>query len=138
MTSGASGESLRIFYDGDCPLCRAEIDHYRNCDGADQLAFVDVRRSRSAPALAPGLTREAALRRFHVRTADGRLVSGAEAFGHLWRILPGWRWLGRLIGLRILGLRPVLAIAEAAYRLSLPLRPRLARWVARRDAQQRR
>ena len=104
----------------------------------DRLAFVDVGRSRSAPVLAPGLTREAALRRFHVRTADGRLVSGAEAFGHLWRSLPGWRWLGRLIGLRILGLRPLLAIAEAAYRLSLPLRPRLARWIARRDAQQRR
>jgi predicted DCC family thiol-disulfide oxidoreductase YuxK len=138
MTSGASGESLRIFYDGDCPLCRAEIDHYRGCDGADRLAFVDVGRSRSAPVLAPGLTREAALRRFHVRTADGRLVSGAEAFGHLWRSLPGWRWLGRLIGLRILGLRPLLAIAEAAYRLSLPLRPRLARWIVRRDAQQRR
>lgn len=138
MTSGTSGETLRIFYDGDCPLCRAEIGHYRTCDGADRLAFVDVGHSQPAPTLAPGLTHEAALRRFHVRTADGRLVSGAEAFAHLWTSLPGWRWLGRLIGLRILGFRPVLAIAEAAYRLSLPLRPRLARWVSRRDARQRR
>ncbi|MCJ2090017.1 DUF393 domain-containing protein [Methylobacterium sp. E-005] len=131
--SGASGETLRIFYDGDCPLCRAEIGHYRACAGADRLTFVDVGCSRPAPALGPGLTRAAALRRFHVRTAEGRLVSGADAFAHVWRNLPGWRWLGRLLNLRIFGVRPVLAIAEIAYRLSLPLRPRLARWIARRS-----
>ena len=132
MSDGESGETLRVFYDGDCPLCRAEIAHYRGREGGERLVYVDVGHSRPAPALAPGLTREAALRRFHVRTADGRLVSGADAFAHVWRSLPDWRWLGRLIDLRVFGLRPVLAIAEAAYRLSLPLRPRLARWMARR------
>lgn len=131
MSGGASGETLRIYYDGDCPLCRAEIDHYRGCEGAERLVFVDVGRSQAAPALPPGLTRDAALRRFHIRTVEGRLVSGADAFAHLWIRLPGWRWLGRVLGLRVLGIRPLLPIAEAAYRLSLPLRPRLARWIAR-------
>ncbi|MCJ2071281.1 DUF393 domain-containing protein [Methylobacterium sp. J-030] len=132
MDNGTSGETLRIFYDGDCPLCRAEIDHYRACAGADRLAFVDVGGTQPAPALGPGLTRDAAVRRFHVRTAEGRLVSGADAFAHVWRVLPGWRWLGRLLDLRVFGVRPALAIAEIAYRLSLRLRPRLARWIARR------
>lgn len=127
-----AAKDLKIYYDGGCPLCRAEIDHYRRCAGAERLDFVDVGRAADAPDLGAGLDREAALARFHVRDADGRLVSGAAAFARLWRTLPGWRWLGRLVDLRVFGLRPVLPVAEAAYRLSLPLRPRLARLLVRR------
>jgi predicted DCC family thiol-disulfide oxidoreductase YuxK len=131
MSDGAAHQRLSVYYDGGCPLCRAEIDHYRRCAGADRVAFVDVGRGAPAPALGPGLSRDAALRRFHVRGADGHLVSGAAAFARLWQALPGWRWLGRLIQLRLLGLQPVLVVAEWAYRLSLPLRP----WLARRLSQ---
>lgn len=126
-----TGKDLRIYYDGGCPLCRAEIDHYRRCQGADRLDFVDVGHGAPAPDLGAGLDRGTALARFHVRDADGQLVSGAAAFARLWRALPGWRWLGRLVDLRIFGVRPILPIAEAAYRLSLPLRPRLARLLSR-------
>jgi predicted DCC family thiol-disulfide oxidoreductase YuxK len=132
MSNSETGTDLSVYYDAGCPLCRAEIDHYRRCAGADRVAFVDVSRAGPAPALGRGLDRDAALRRFHVRGADGELVSGAAAFARLWRALPGWRWLGRVIDVRILGFRPVLPLAELAYRLSLPLRPRLARLVARR------
>ncbi len=125
-----SGKDLRVYYDGRCPLCRAEIDHYRRCAGAHRLDFVDVGRDETA-VLGADLNRERALRRFHVRDAQGRLVSGAAAFAHLWRVLPGWRWLARIVEFRILGIRPVLPVAEAAYRLFLPLRPRLARLFVR-------
>ncbi|WP_182180295.1 thiol-disulfide oxidoreductase DCC family protein [Methylobacterium radiotolerans] len=126
-----SGGPLSVYYDGGCPLCRAEIDQYRRCAGAGQVAFVDVGRGATEPVLGPDLDRDRALRRFHVRTADGQLISGAAAFARLWRTLPGWRWLGRVVDLRVLGARPVLPLAEWAYRLSLPLRPRLARLIAR-------
>jgi predicted DCC family thiol-disulfide oxidoreductase YuxK len=131
MSDDAPGQTLSVYYDGGCPLCRAEIDQYRRCAGAERLAFVDV--GRETQALGPDLPRAAALRRFHVRTAEGQLVSGAAAFACLWRTLPGWRWLGRLIDWRVLGVRPVLPVAEAAYRLSLTVRPWLARLVARRS-----
>ena len=120
---------LTVYYDGGCPLCRAEIGHYRRAAGAERVAFVDVQAGGS---LGPGLDCAAALRRFHVREPDGRLVSGAAAFALLWRALPAWAWLGRLLGLRLLGRRPVLAVAERAYRISLRLRPRLARLMAGR------
>lgn len=119
---------LTVYYDGACPLCRAEIDHYRRCRGAEAVAFVDVSARGAPTALGPDLTCEAALARFHVREVDGRLLSGAEAFARLWRVLPGWRWLGRLVATPL-----VLSLAEAAYRAFLPLRPRLARLVARRQ-----
>ncbi len=122
---------ITVFFDGACPLCRAEIGHYRRSRGADRLAFVDVARGDAADRLGPDLSREGALERFHVRTDDGRFVSGAAAFARLWLTLPGWRWLGRLVSLRILGRQPFLHIAERAYRLSLPMRPRLVSLLTR-------
>lgn len=132
MAEDRSDGRLSVYYDGGCPLCRAEIDQYRRCAGTDRLAFVDVGSGAPEPALGADLDRARVMRRFHVRTADGQLISGAAAFARLWRTLPGWRWLGRLVYLRVLGVRPILPVAELAYRLSLPLRPRLARLMARR------
>jgi len=120
---------LTVYYDGGCPLCRAEIDHYRRSRGAERLAFVDVARDpagEGAP-IGPDLDRATALRRFHVRGRDGRLTDGAAAFARIWLALPGWRWLGRILSVRVFGRRPLLVPAEIAYRLSLPLRPFLAR-----------
>ena len=86
---------LTVYYDGACPLCRREIALYQSAEGADRLAFVDV---ACAPAEGPAtdLDRDSALKRFHVRDSEGRLVSGAAAFGAMWLALPRWRWLGWL------------------------------------------
>lgn len=120
-----------VYYDGGCPLCSAEIATYRNCRGADAIDWIDV----SAPAdggdcgiVAPGLTRQDALRRFHMRRADGTLVSGGAAFAELWACLPALSWAGR-----IARRRPFRVLLEAAYRVFLPLRPRLQRWLLRRQ-----
>lgn len=108
-----------VYYDGACPLCRAEIGLYKRARGSDGLRWVDV--SEDAAATGAGLTRDQALARFHVRGPSGGLVSGAAGFAALWRALPGWAWLGRLAE------RPsVLRALERAYLRFLPLRPRLA------------
>lgn len=119
-SAGVATAPLMIYHDGACPLCTAEIAHYRRARGAEALRFTDV--STADPFIGEDLTREAALKRFHVRDHSGALLSGAEAFAALWRTLPGWRWLGRIVGAR-----HVLPLAEAAYRAFLPLRPGLAR-----------
>ena len=63
---------------------------------------------------------------FHVRDSQGRLFSGAAAFSQMWRLFPGWRWLGWLSAWP-----PLSWLFEAAYRLFLPLRPTLQKWVRR-------
>ena len=114
---------ITVYFDGSCPLCRREIALYQRQRGAGRLAWVDV----SAPAeLGEGLSCEAAMRRFHVRERQGRLLSGGAAFARLWRALPGWRVLGWLFAWP-----PLSWVLEAAYRVFLPLRPRLQGWVRR-------
>ncbi|UXH77403.1 thiol-disulfide oxidoreductase DCC family protein [Roseateles amylovorans] len=115
---------LTVLYDGACPLCRREIALYQGLPSSTPLCFADV--SDDGQPLPPGTTREALMARFHLRLADGRLVSGAEAFVALWATLPGWRWLARAA--RLPG---VLWLMERAYRGFLRLRPRLQGWVSR-------
>ncbi|WP_374557361.1 thiol-disulfide oxidoreductase DCC family protein [Thermomonas sp.] len=106
-----------LYYDGGCPVCAREIAMYRRQPGAGGVEWVDV-AGCDAARLGPGLTREAALARLHLRLPDGRLLDGAAAFAGLWRLLPRWAWLGHLLGN---GWR--LRALEAAYRLFLRLRP---------------
>lgn len=121
---GDAPRDLTVYFDGSCPLCTAEIGHYRKQRGAETIDFVDV-SDPNAP-LACGIDRAAAMARFHVREGDGRLVSGAEAFTRIWSRLPAWRWASRLS--RLPGVTPML---EFGYRAFLPIRPALSRTLRR-------
>jgi predicted DCC family thiol-disulfide oxidoreductase YuxK len=105
-----------VFYDGGCPVCSREVQFYRNREGADFFAWVDVARADEA-LLGPGLSRDEALARMHVRRADGTIVSGAAAFAEIWRGMPGLRWLGMLLGVPPFGV-----LAELGYQLFLRAR----------------
>jgi len=112
-----------VYFDGSCPLCRAEIALYRKQAKAETLCFVDA--SGPAAPLGEDLDRHRAMRRFHVRKEDGRLVSGAAAFVEIWKQLPGWRWAARAAAIP-----GMLVILEMAYRLFLSARPYLTRLFA--------
>lgn len=119
MTSSTPLRHLSVYFDGSCPLCRREIAMYRSLPAAQPIDWVDV---SAGAVLGEGLSCEAAMRRFHVRTGDGQLYSGAAAFSVLWRQLPRWRVLGWLTAVP-----PLSWLAELAYRIFLPLRPALQR-----------
>lgn len=114
-----STPEITVYFDGSCPLCRREIALYRRLPASQALQWVDV--SAGQP-LGEGLSCEAAMRRFHVREAGGRLLSGGAAFARLWRAFPGWRVLGW-----VFAWPPLSWLLELAYRAFLPLRPRLQR-----------
>ena len=112
-----------VYFDGSCPLCRAEIALYRGQASAEALCFADV--SNPATPLGEDLDRHRAMRRFHVRKEDGSLVSGAAAFVELWKRLPRWRWAARAASMP-----GMLIVMEMAYRLFLTARPYLTRLFA--------
>ena len=126
-TPAAPDETLTVYFDGSCPLCTAEINHYKRQEGADCLNFVDVSQEGTHPG--PDLSPRDAMRRFHVRRADGGLVSGARGFVAIWQVLPRWRWAAR-VG----SLPGVPTVMEVAYRLFLPVRPLLSKIATRLGA----
>lgn len=118
MSKAAPPVSLRpvLYFDGACPVCAKEISLYRRQTGAEGIDWVDAATCDPA-ALGPGLSREAALARLHLRRPDGSLVSGPGAFVGLWSALPRWSFLATL-----LGSRPALWALEQAYRIFLTAR----------------
>jgi predicted DCC family thiol-disulfide oxidoreductase YuxK len=117
---------ITVLYDGACPLCRREIGVYQRSAGADGVTWQDVSPPDAAPSC---ITREEAMRRFHVIDADGRIRSGADAFITLWLSLPRWRWLGR-----VASVPPLPWLLERAYRGFLLIRPAIQRMAARRPS----
>jgi predicted DCC family thiol-disulfide oxidoreductase YuxK len=109
MSSESQSGACTVYFDGACPLCRREIDHYRRQAQSAPVVWVDVSTCHAAE-LGADLDRAAALARMHVRRADGQLVSGAAAFAEIWRYLPAYAWLARLAAWPRL-----LAVMEAGY-----------------------
>lgn len=118
------GRALRVWYDGDCPICTAEIGVMRRLDRDSVIDFVDLSQDNAAPA-----DRAARLARMHVQTRGGDVVSGAAAFVEMWRVLPALRPLAT-----IAALPPMLWILERAYRGFLKIRPALQRVALRGQA----
>jgi predicted DCC family thiol-disulfide oxidoreductase YuxK len=112
---------LTVCYNGACPVCRAEIEHYRQraIDGA-ALTFLDVAANPEAAAKL-GLDGERPFRRLHTVDGGGKIVGGIGAFVAVWGRLPGYGWLARLME------RPTArAAAELAYeRVAAPVLFRL-------------
>ena len=113
-----------VYFDGSCSLCRAEIGYYRRKDQDHALCFVDVSETSAVPP--EGITQERAMKRFHVRASDGRVLSGAAAFVEVWTRLPRWRW-----AVRAASLPGALIALEWGYRLFLPVRPFISRFFGR-------
>lgn len=121
MTETTSRGPLTVCYNGTCPVCRAEIDHYRaRSMPGDGLAFRDV-AAQAGDELHPALAGDAGFRRLHALTADDRLLAGIDAFIAVWERLPRYRWLARLARWR-----PMRRLAGALYeRAAAPLLFRL-------------
>ncbi len=105
-----------VYYDGSCPLCQAEIGYYRRTDHDQALCFTDISKAGAVPPA--GITIERAMKRFHVRASDGRILSGAEAFTEVWARLPSWHWAARAASLP-----GALIILESGYKVFLLVRP---------------
>jgi predicted DCC family thiol-disulfide oxidoreductase YuxK len=115
-TDGQSDAPVRgmpwVLYDGNCPMCSREIRHYRRVRGANGLAWIDV-ADPATPMPIDGIAREAAMATFHVRTADGLWLTGADGFAELWSHLRGYRRLATLV--RRLRLLPLMNRAYRAF-----------------------
>lgn len=104
-----------IYFDGACPVCRAEMDMWRRAPALSETAWRDVAGADSPPE---GVSRDAALARFHVRLGTGQVVSGARAFLALFKSNRRLRPVAVL-----LDRQPFLVVLDAGYWAFLRVRP---------------
>lgn len=86
--------TTRALYNGDCPICDAEMCHYADYAQGRNLpiAFDDLTRTDLS---AWGVTEDAATRLLHV-LHNGKLHVGFDAFLVLWAQLPRYAWAARM------------------------------------------
>lgn len=114
-------DPLTVFYDGACPMCRKEIAWYKRQQGASLIVWEDISQT-SGDMVRNDLCKTDALLRLHVRTAEGNLLSGALAFSEIWKNLPNFKLLGKVVGLPLIS-----TLAESLYKIFLKVRPALQR-----------
>lgn len=107
---------LTVYYDGQCALCRAEMQEIRQMDTHGEVAFIDCADAAfDDAALRPqGVTRAAMLQALHVRDVLGDWHRGVDAIALLYATV-GAPWLAR----------------AWAHPLTRPFTRRLYPWVVR-------
>ncbi|MDD2897646.1 MAG: DUF393 domain-containing protein [Desulfuromonadaceae bacterium] len=78
---------LRVFYDGSCIVCAAEIEHYLKLDHGGRLQAIDI----SVPEFDPELFHiplSAFMFELHAIDGNNRIYRGVEAFIAIWQAFP--------------------------------------------------
>jgi predicted DCC family thiol-disulfide oxidoreductase YuxK len=93
-TTATTSPELTLYYDGQCPLCMAEVEFLQSRNAQGQLAFVDVTQT-GFEAADHHISCEAAMAQIHGRTADGQLLVGVPVFAAAYKLarLPVLAWL---------------------------------------------
>jgi len=85
-----------MFYDGGCPLCRKEVNHYIQLDKQAKINWLDI-HADPTPLNNINISQATAMQRLHVLDKHGKVQSGAWAFATIWEDLPYYRHLAKLV-----------------------------------------
>jgi predicted DCC family thiol-disulfide oxidoreductase YuxK len=87
-------DSLTLYYDGECPLCRAEIHFLAARNDAGLLRFIDINDKAFAAAGHPVSCAEA-MAQMRGRLENGQVLTGIAVFAAAYRRarLPVLAWL---------------------------------------------
>jgi predicted DCC family thiol-disulfide oxidoreductase YuxK len=122
----AAPATVQVYFNGECPVCRAEMDHYAAlcAQSRPHIEFLNALQHPDDFADC-GLRREHLERRVYIRDGAGRVISGMPAIVALWSTLPRYRLLSRLFNLPVVRQASVLLYDHV-------ISPNLARWADRR------
>jgi predicted DCC family thiol-disulfide oxidoreductase YuxK len=89
------GAPVQVLYNGSCPICATEIHHYQRYTEAAGLAVAYDDLMTEAVATW-SVDEDTAAKALRVRQGD-QIYVGVDAFLVLWRALPRYRRLARLV-----------------------------------------
>jgi predicted DCC family thiol-disulfide oxidoreductase YuxK len=70
-------EPLTIYFDGNCPLCMAEIHVLKNNNSQKRLNFIDI---HDESMVDDAINCEMALKVIHAKLGDGTIIRGSKVF----------------------------------------------------------
>jgi len=100
---------LTVYFDGECPICRREIDLMKVLNRRERLQFIDFSISSYQPT-DQSLSQCDLGRVIHARWSDGTVVTGVEVFREMWEAI-GLGFLARIS--RLSGINTLLVKAYA-------------------------
>lgn len=103
----------RVYFDGDCPLCRVVVERVEKEGKGTETLFHNVHEGN----LPAGVTKELALQAMHVVSKEGMVKKSAQALFSLLEQVPRWRTLARVAQWPL-----VLPVMEFGYRHISPRR----------------
>lgn len=113
---------LRLFYDGQCPLCVREMRQLQRHDTAQHLALVDI-FTPNFHADFPQINADAAREILHAERPNGELLLGLDATYAAWKIVGKGYWIAPLRW-------PVVrVIADCCYRFFARNRYSISYWL---------
>ena len=93
MSSDPKPPLSTVYYDGDCPMCRAFVATVKDAPQGERLHMVDFSKTNVMAAF----SQESLKKEIHLIDEHGRVYKGAEAvFKALWDSNSRWRIVGLL------------------------------------------
>ena len=99
---------LKIYYDGGCPLCLAEMKHLLKLDQQKKLVLIDINQQDFEQKY-PHINRREADRILHGELADGSIILGLDVTHKAWSLVGKGKWTA-MIRLPIIS-----SVADFAY-----------------------
>lgn len=86
---------LTVFYDGNCPLCAAEIHQLRAIDNQQKLRLVNIYADGFSNRF-PDVDPLAATKILHGQYSDGSMVYGLDVSHQAWALVGKHQWIAVL------------------------------------------
>ena len=115
---------LKVFYDGACIVCSAEMQHYRKKNHEGRLVFIDISSPEFDPALY-GISQAEFMAQMHAIDREGTVYKAVEAFRAIWQAFPASTFYGALG--TFVSLPGINALARGGYTLFARYRKYLPR-----------
>lgn len=110
LKGNAADWDVKLLYDGDCPVCLAEVKLLQSRDnGRGRIEFVDINADDYDPQDNADITFEEAMGSIHAILSDGKVVTGVDAFRQLYSAV-GLGWV-----FAVTSFEPVGRLARCAY-----------------------
>lgn len=90
---------MKVYFNNSCKICKTEIDLYKK-ENIGEIDWIDITNNNSAE-LETSKDKKQLLRRLHVKDGD-KIIQGAAAFLVVWKKIPKYRILYRILKLPII------------------------------------